>query len=151
MKILQTLAITLPLLLVGMAIPATSLADHGRHHMMGGQHGSQHWKNSLSDEQENKLRVLKLKKKKQLIPLKLKIKQAKVELAILIGNDKPKQDAIDKKISEIVKLKQQKMQLKAKHKIAVRKLLNTDQKVMFDLRMLIKSKKGKRCKRGKHK
>ena len=151
MKTLQTLFITIPLLLAGTAMPTTALADHGRHHMMGGQYGSKHWKNTLSDEQRNKLLVLKLKKKKQLIPLKLKIKQAKVELAMLIGNDKPKQSAIDKKISEIVKLKQNKMQIKAKHKIAVRKLLNTDQKVMFDLRMLTKAKKGKRCKHGKHK
>ena len=151
MKTLKTLVITIPLLLAGTAMPTTALAVDGRHHMMGGQHGSSHWKNTLSDEQKNKLRVLKLKKKKQIIPLKLKIKQARVELAMLTGNDKPKQAAIDKKIGEIVKLKQKKMQLKAKHKIAVRKLLNSNQKVMFDLRLLKKAKKGKRCKHGMHK
>ncbi len=155
MKILHTLMISMSLLLVGTGLSTAAFADHGRHHMMGGMmgghHGSKHWKKSLTDEQNTKLLALKLDKKKKLIPLKLKIKQAKVELAMLITSNSPGKSAVNKKISAIVKLKQQKMQIKANHKIAVRKLLNDEQKVLFDLHVLKKAKKGKRYKHGMHK
>jgi Spy/CpxP family protein refolding chaperone len=153
MKTLLTLMSSVVLLLAGTTLSTSALADHGKHHMMGGYYGghsgNKHWKSTLTDEQRTKLRALKLKKKKKVIPLKLKIKQAKVDLAMLIGSNNPGQSAVDKKISAIIKLKQQKMQIKAKHKIAVRKLLNDDQKVMFDLHLLKKAKKGKHCRRGK--
>ena len=143
------------LALAGAGISPAVLAEKGGHmsghHMMGkSHHGGMSWKHSLSDEQRTQLMALKLEKKKNLIPLKLKIKQAKVALAMLVGSDNPNQGKINKKISEIVKLKEQKMLLKARHRIAVRKLLNAEQKVQFDLHLLKKATHGKRGDHGYH-
>ena len=129
----------------GLTLTAPAMADqHGKQmHGKGmGQHAGD-WKATLSDEQRNQLAGLKLEYKKQAIPLKLKIKQAKVELALLITSDKPDDSRIDKKIDEITKLKNQKMRLKARHKIAVRKLLTAEQRVYFDMKILKKAARGK--------
>jgi len=108
------------------------------------------WKASLTEEQRNKVGKLKLDYKKQVYPLKTKIKQAKVELALLMIADKPNQKNIDKKIDSIVKLKAKKMRLKARHKVNVRKVLDATQRVKFDMKVLKKAYHGKGKKRGYH-
>ena len=62
----------------------------------------------------------------------------------VITSDNPKQDQINQKIDQIVKLKAEKMRLKAAHKIQVRSVLNEDQRVQFDMMMLKKAYKGKK-------
>jgi len=127
----------------GLGVMTPAIADqpgmgqmHGKGYGMGYGGG---WKSTLSDEQRTKIAKLKLSYKQKAIPLKLKIKEAKVELAMLITASKPNNEAIDTKIDQIVNLKARKMSLKADYKIAVRKLLNDDQKVWFDMRILKKA------------
>jgi len=110
---------------------------YGRHHRDG-------WKSTLTEEQTKQVGKLKLDYKKKVYPIKAKIKQAKVELALLITANKPNQKAIDSKIDEIMKLKATKMRLKAAHKIGVRKVLNEEQRVQFDMKMLKKAYHGKK-------
>jgi len=55
----------------------------------------------------------------------------------------PDQKAINKQIDKIVKLKAEKMRLKAAHKVEVRKVLNDDQRVQFDMKILKSAYHGK--------
>ena len=137
MKPLKQLVLITALFSGGLLLVSPVMADsHGRHGM--------DWKASLSESQNKQLASLKLDYKKQVYPLKLRLKQAKLELAELIATDKPNQRNIDKKIDEIVKLKAEKMRIKVAHKIAVRKILNSDQQVLFDLKMMKKAFHGKK-------
>lgn len=154
----------------GISLPLLATADpsprweHGRMHegsMMpgaskkhecghGDRHGCDHsWKASLSDEQSKKIDKLRLAYKRNKYLLKAKLKQAKVEFALLITEDEPSKSGINSKIDQIAKLKKEKLHLKANHKINVRKLLTEEQRVQFDLAVLKKAVKGKHRK-GRH-
>ena len=87
---------------------------------------------------------LHLDYKKEKLLLKTQLKQAKVELGLLITSDSPKKADTSKKIEEILKLKKSKMTLKVDHKIAVRKILNEEQRVAFDMHVLKNMYHGKR-------
>ena len=138
MKTLSTLILTIILTTTGIGFAPTAYAQ--QHGGMGNMHkGDGGWKSSLTTDQQNQLAKLKLDFKKKKLPLMTQMKQASVDLALLITADKPNQKAIDKKIDVIVDLKSKKIHLKAKHKIAVRKLLNEEQRVKFDLKMLKKA------------
>lgn len=149
MKNLTTALLITTLASGGMGLMSSAIAVehgmHGKQHAM--HHGGGGWKANLTEKQTKQIAKLKLDYKKQVYPIKTKIKQAKVELAMLISTDKPKKKLINKKIDEIVKLKAEKMRFKATHKIEVRKVLNTEQRVLFDMKMLKKAyhdKKGRR-------
>jgi len=137
---------------LGLMTPAMAAEGQGMRHMQGmgmgmgsGKHrGGESWKSTLSDSQKKQIAKLKLDHKKQAYPVKAKITQAKVELAMLITADTPKQGEINQKIDELVKLKAEKMRLKAAHKIEVRKVLNKDQRVLFDIKMMKKALHGKK-------
>ena len=112
--------------------------------MYGAMHGSGHsWKASLTDEQRKKVDKLRLAYKRDKYLLKAKLKQAKVEFALLITKDSPSKSDINSKIDQITKLKKEKLHLKANHKISIRKLLTEDQRVQFDLAVLKRMAKGK--------
>lgn len=148
MKSLPTLLIMAALAGGGLALTTTAVAaQHGGHGMhMKGMGSGMHqggWRATLSDDQIKQIDKLKLEHKKKTYPLNTGIKQARVELAMLITSDKPDQKAINSKIDEIVKLKAEKMRLKASHKVAVRKVLNEDQRVLFDMHVLKKAYHGK--------
>lgn len=142
MKSLISVLTICTLALTSAGLSTTALADHGK-----GMHGMHHgggWKSTLTDEQRGKIDKLKLEYKKKKYPLKAKLKQAKIDLALLMISDKPSDSAINKKIDQIVKLKKEKLQLKARHKIAVRKILNEEQRVKFDMKVLKKAMHGKK-------
>ena len=144
MKHLTTAVLLTALTATGLGVMTPVLAEqHGRHGMGMMQKGGG-WKASLSEKQQIQVSTLKLDYKKKKYPLKTKIKQLKVELALLMTTDKPNQKAINNKIDEIVKLKAQKMRLRANHKIAVRKVLNEQQRVRFDMKILKKAYHGKK-------
>lgn len=119
--------------------------QHGRQGMgMGMMMQGGGWKATLNEKQQNQVSKLKLDLKKKKYPLKTKLKQLKVELALLMTTDKPNQKTINKKIDQIIKLKAQKMRLMSNHKIAVRKVLNEQQRVKFDMKILKKAFHGKK-------
>lgn len=138
MKTLSTALIAGTLVVFSLGMVSPALAEHGK-----GMHHGGGWKASLTDEQHTKIARLKLDYKKKKYPIKAKLKQAKIEFALLITADKPNQGAINKKIEQIAKLKKEKMRLKANHKIAVRKLLDENQRVEFDMKILRKAYHGK--------
>ncbi len=155
MKIFSTVVLISALASGGFGLVApVAVADHGKQsmHMMHGKgHGGHHdrcWKATLSDEQKSKVAKLKLDFKKKKLPIKSRLRQAKVDLALLIISDSPDQNEIGKKIDEIAKLKAEKMRLKADFKIKLRNELNDEQRVLFDTKMLKKAYHGK--KKGGH-
>ena len=167
MKTLTTLTLGVLLTAGGIGFPLLANAapspgwEHGEMHegrMMHGSgkmgvHGVKHgfghnWKASLSDEQRREIDKLRLAYKKEEYLVKAKLKQAKVEFALLITADSPKESSINSKIDQIVKLKKEKLHLKANHKINVRKLLTENQRVQFDLAVLKKMAKGSHGKGG---
>ena len=111
--------------------------------------GYSSWKDTLTQEQQQQVAKLKLDFKTLALPNKAKIKQARIELALLVTTDKPNQDAIDKKVDEVLKLKGANMRAKARLRIEIRKVLNEAQRVKFDLHVLKKASHGK--KRSHHK
>ena len=168
MRTFPTLALGILITTAGFSIPILATAEPSSHmgygnmhegRMMhdggkmrgyGAMHGVGHsWKASLTDEQSKKIDKLRLAYKQEKYLLKAKLKQAKVEFALLITKDNPSKSAIDKKIDQIIKLKKEKLHLKADHKINVRKLLTEDQRVQFDLAVLKKMSKGKHGKGGR--
>jgi len=141
-------------LIGGLGLTTTALADPG-HGMMhgggmygGGMYGGQgmcgpNWKDTLTDEQRTSLAKLKLDHMKVTAPIKVKIKNLKVELAMLVTTDKPDTNAINKKIDELTKLKNDKMKEKYKYISAKRKVLTEEQQVLFDTRIIQKAMHGK--------
>jgi len=125
---------------------------HGVWGMHGRYHGRQHkrWMKSMTKEQKMKYLKLKLAHKKKKILVMLDIKKAKVELMTLLTTNSPDKGKIGKKIDELLALKKKKMNLGVDHKIAVRKILNDEQKLKFDMYLLKKAMKGKGKRRGFH-
>jgi Spy/CpxP family protein refolding chaperone len=102
----------------------------------------------LSDEQRKKIDTMHEDLYKNKMAIRDKIRDAKVELAKEITKDSPQQKDIDNKIDAILKLKREKMQLKAAHKIDVRKVLNKEQRAKFDEHVMNKAKYGRKGRGG---
>lgn len=160
MRTLTTLTLGILITAGGIGIPLIATAEpsprggQGMMHDGGGMHGARHgfghsWKASLSDEQRKKADKLRLAYKRDKYLLKAKLKQAKVEFALLITTDSPNKSSISSKIDQIVKLKKEKLHLKANHKINIRKLLTDEQRVKFDLAVLKRMAKGKHGRGGR--
>jgi len=153
MKRLSTTPVSLFALFAMMAVSAGVLAAPPSHaggegsmmsamqHSKGG-HGTD-WKQTLSDEQRTKLDKLRLDYFKNKYPLKAKKKVLETDLALLLTQESPNMGGINKKIDELVDLKRQLLQLRAEHKIEIRKLLNAEQRVLFDTKLLKKAYYGK--------
>lgn len=146
-----SLLFILATLLGCLGLATTAVADHG-HGMHQGMHHGMHggagmcgtsWKDTLTDEQRTALAKLKLDYMKVKAPIKAKIKSIKVDLAMLVTTDKPDMNAINKKIDELTKLKNDKMKEKYKYIAAKRKVLTAEQQVLFDMRVIKKAMHGK--------
>ena len=136
-----TIAIILTILTAGAVMTAVSAEEYTMPGMRGMHmmHGYGTGKSSLTNDQSKQISKLKLEHKKKIYPLKTKLQQTRFELALLMMDNNPNQKSIDKKIAQIVKLKSEKIRLKVRHKIDVRKVLSDEQRVHFDLKLLKKS------------
>jgi Spy/CpxP family protein refolding chaperone len=142
---------------LGLATTVVAEPGQGMHQGMhgGGMYGGQGecgagWKATLTDEQRAKLAKLKLDHMKAKAPIKAKMKAVKVDLAILVTTDKPDMNAINNKIDELTKLKNDKMKEKYKYIAAKRKVLTAEQQVLFDTRVIKKAMHGKGKGRHRH-
>lgn len=163
MKKLRNLFIALILILgLSVALPATAemnkkrehgKSSMGRHEMkhgkgskMGHQSGSGAghifgplWKETLTDEQKMKADRMHRELKMSLNVLKAKKKVGKAELNNLIIKDNPNTNAIHRKIDEILELKRKIMRIKYGHKVEMRGMLTSEQRVSFDMGLLKKT------------
>jgi len=131
---------------LGLTTPALAEPGHGMHG--SGMHGGQGacgpgWKDTLTDDQRMALAKLKLDHMKVVAPIKAKMKNLKVELAMLVTTDKPDANVINKRIDELTKLKNDKMKEKYKYISSKRKVLTEDQQVLFDTHIIQKAMHGK--------
>lgn len=162
MKKSLLLPVAIVALLLGLGIGTASMAQHGHGHGYEDGAGSGHhmmmhdgrgcdglgdsWQEGLSQEQKNKILQMKVDYMKGKYPKKARIKSLKMELAVLVTEDKPDQKAIDARVDEIVTLKKALMKAKYAHKIAVRQQLKPEQQAAFDKHVLRKAK-ARRCAR----
>ena len=149
------LLLILGTLIGSLGFTTAALADHGRGMHGGGMQGGKGmsgmcWKETLTDEQRAKLAKVKLDYMKAKAPIKAKMKAVKVDLAILVTTDKPDMNAINNKIDELTKLKNDKMKEKYKYIAAKRKVLTAEQQVLFDMRVIKKAIHGKGKGRHRH-
>ena len=85
----------------------------------------------LTAEQKKQIQKLRLEHQKDVLPLKTKLKAAKLDMQSLILEEAD-QKTIDKKIEEIGKIKIELAKKKNAHRMKVRNLLTDEQKSVFD-------------------
>lgn len=90
----------------------------------------------LSEDQESKIQELRLEMQKSMVPLRNQLENFRSELHLLMTEDKPDQGAIDQKIEAISVVRTKIQKRRTAHHLAVRNVLNKDQRVKFDQRML---------------
>lgn len=135
---------------------------HGKHGQGGGKHGHKScgkhlygdcWKKTLSAEQKVRLDQLHVNFAKIKVPLKVRIKVLKVDLAILATAPQPDKAAIDAKIAELLRLKGQMLGAEYGYVAARRQVLTPQQQVSFDMGTIheaMHGKEGKGPHGGKH-
>lgn len=101
----------------------------------------------LTNEQEKKIEDLKLKLRKEMLPLSLKLDEANARLKTLETADAVQSVEVDAVIDQISSLQNQKMKLKARHKQDIRNLLNENQRVYYDTKCCSANKKMQSCKK----
>jgi len=90
----------------------------------------------LSQDQETKIDAMHLEMQKEMIPLRNKLDNLRSELHLLMTEEKADQGAIDSKIEAMSQVRTAIQKKKTAHHLAVRSLLNKEQRVKFDQRML---------------
>lgn len=90
----------------------------------------------LSDEQRSAIRDLRLEHQKKMVGMQSENAGLQGKLNLMIIDDKFNSKEADKIIIQIAEAKQNKMKTHVAHLRKVRDLLNNDQKVLFDQRIL---------------
>jgi Spy/CpxP family protein refolding chaperone len=87
---------------------------------------------NLTDEQKEKIDVLKLNHQKENNTFRYDIDILKAEYNKLLASDNASEKEINAKIDQITTIHGKKMKADAKHKREIRSLLNDEQKLIFD-------------------
>ena len=116
---------------------------HNRHRRHGTRLLSPHWKQTLTKEQKIQIDQMHLELAKVKMTLKAKIKALKTELVLLSTADSPSRVAIENKIEELLAVKRNMMRIRYEHIANLRKVLNSQQRVSFDLDVLNRAAQGK--------
>lgn len=114
---------------------------------------------NLTEDQQATAETFFTEMQKEMTPLKLDLKEKKVQLDKLMIADQPDEKDIDAKLEEMSAIRLEMQKLKIDHQLKLRTILDADQKVLFDAQQTGKrngqsrkgqSKKGKNqaeCKR----
>ena len=121
----------------------------GKGHMGGSKMGASHrgpghlfgpdWHSTMSKSQKKQADQMHLQLKKETATLKAALKLKKTELNMLVVQDKPDMTGINQKIKEVLEMKRQLMVKKYSHKVEMRSMLSSEQRVSFDMGILGKS------------
>lgn len=87
----------------------------------------------LSEEQQEQIKTLRTEHMKAVQPLRNQLGEKKARLRTLTTADKVNMTDVNKIIDDIGKMQTQMMKLKEQHRQEIRKLLNDEQRVMFDV------------------
>jgi len=116
-----------------LAIPAFVIAGPKRvikKRIMTGKPMEMAVKLNLNDEQKEQMHQLRVKHKKAIIPITADLKLARLDLEELIRSDGSSKK-IDVAIGKINDLKGKFLEIRVKHRIAMRNILTDDQKAMI--------------------
>lgn len=108
---------------------------HGKMKMRQ-NHRDDPFMSELNEEQQVACKEKRMQLLQEIQPLQLQIEKMNVDLKTLLIADKPNLRAIDKQIDEISVVKGNIQKLTLKNKLAMRDLLDDDQKVMFNQHLL---------------
>ncbi|HDQ00289.1 MAG TPA: periplasmic heavy metal sensor [bacterium] len=97
---------------------------------------------NLTDEQQSKIADLRLKLEKEILPIRSELQSKHAELALLKTEDNPNIKRINGKIDEISELRSKIQKIRANNQMEIRKLLDADQRKIFDSGMLNNCGKG---------
>ncbi|MEA2041889.1 MAG: periplasmic heavy metal sensor [Bacteroidota bacterium] len=133
-------------IVVILLLASFSFAEAQRQGMKGNNTGPMHEMLNLTDEQDSKITELRTNHMSEMLPLKNDIKLKEAELTILTSADKADMAAINSKLDEISEIKLTLAKNREAHRQDVRSILNTEQRIKFDLhaskRSHHKNKKG---------
>ncbi len=90
----------------------------------------------LTGEQTQKIEDLRLQMQKDILPLQSQVQQKRTDLKLLLTADSPDQSKINKTIDDISQIRSQMQKIRVKQQMAVRSLLNAEQKKKFDAMIL---------------
>lgn len=97
-----------------------------------------HWRETLTDNQKKQADRMHLAVKKSLSVLDARLKLKKVELNNLAIKNDPETKAIHRKIDEVLELKREIMRTKYGHMLEMRGMLTPEQRVSFDMGLLLR-------------
>lgn len=86
----------------------------------------------LSEDQQEQIKALRVKHMEAMKPLRNELGEKKARLRTLTTADKVNMTEVNKVIDDIGKMQTQMMKLKVQHRQEIRKLLNNEQRLMFD-------------------
>ncbi len=92
------------------------------------------WLPDLSDDQKDAIKEIRLEGMKQQLPLKNKKDELKAQLKTEMTADQPNEARINELIEEMGKIDIDKHKIRAKNRLEIRKLLNEEQRLIFDMR-----------------
>lgn len=90
---------------------------------------------NLTDEQKSQIKKLKIANMKEMLPIKNQLAEKKAHIRTLTTADNVDMNAVNKTIDEIGNIKATMMKKQAAHKQEIRKLLNDEQRIHFDMKM----------------
>lgn len=130
------------------ALPVTGYADKDagegkqKHSMekqqksKGARHFTPHWAKTLTDAQKLKVDKMHLELDRTMYQLRAEKKLRQAELNSLAAQDDPDEQAIKRKIDEVLELKRQIMQARYDHLVAMRAVLTKEQRISYDMAVL---------------
>ncbi len=92
------------------------------------------WLPGLTDEQKDAIKEIRMEGMKQQLPLKNKKDELKARLKTEMTADQPNETEINDLIEEIGKIDIDKHKIRTKNRLEIRKLLNDEQRLVFDMR-----------------
>lgn len=102
----------------------------------------------LSEDQKKKMKDIRMRTQKEILPLKNQLGEKKARLKTLTSADKPDMNEINKTIDEMSALKAEIAKKRVASRIEIRSILTEEQRLMFDSREGRKGKPGKKAHRG---
>ncbi|MFQ5442205.1 MAG: Spy/CpxP family protein refolding chaperone [Thermodesulfobacteriota bacterium] len=140
-KVLAVFIVSLPFIL---ATPSMADKAYGKYKCRAGvegHHGGKHmfskgWRDTLTDKQKAAIDRLHLGLAREVNTIKAELMLKKAELNGLVTAENPDTGAINKKIKEVVGLKEKIMKAKYSHIVDMRKVLTSVQRASFDLGLL---------------
>lgn len=139
-RLLSSLLLSL-LVLVGTVAMAQN-RDGNRSKGDRGQRGSSDKMTylNLTEDQQATAKTLFTEMQEGMTPLKLDVKEKKVQMDKLMIADQPDEKAIYAKVDEMSDIRAQMQKLKIENKLKLRAILDADQKVLFDAKQTGKRK-----------